>query len=69
MRLGYWAEHGLYSYETGVNREKAELKAAERAQKITNTPDVSPKINWMRLSDLAERKIKEREWTVDGWIP
>ena len=31
--------------------------------------DASAKINWMRLSDLAERPLKEREWTVDGWIP
>lgn len=69
LKKGYLAEHGLYSYETGVNREKAELVAAARAEKTTNHPDVKPKINWMRLSDLAEREIKEREWTVEGWIP
>jgi hypothetical protein len=40
MRLGYLAEHGLYSYETGVNRERAELKAAERAEKkASSAPD------------------------------
>ena len=40
MRLGYLADYGLYSYETGVNREKAELKAAERAEKkVSSAPD------------------------------
>ena len=26
-------------------------------------------INWMRVSDLKDRPVKERLWTVDGWIP
>lgn len=40
LQRGYLAEHGLYSYETGINVEQAELKAAERAErKASPAPD------------------------------
>lgn len=44
MRLGYLAEHGLYSYETEINREKAELVAAARAEKtVSPATDAKPR--------------------------
>ena len=44
-------------------------KEIEQPEGNIGNPDVSAKINWIRLSELAERPVKEREWTVDGWIP
>lgn len=69
LKVGRLAKHGLYSFETGVNRELAELKAAERSAPLKVVAEATPKINWQRLSELRDVPLQEREWAVDEWIP
>ena len=36
---------------------------------IENIPNEQEKNSWKRLSDLANTTAKDREWTVEGWVP
>ena len=55
--------------QQGKPKVKEELKASELAESNADKTYASAKVNWIRLSDWAGRPLKEREWTVDGWIP
>ena len=59
-------DKGGSSNENRLNFERAEQKDAELNIDEHRT---AQKIKWIRLSEWADKPVKAREWTVDGWIP
>ena len=59
-------DKGGSSNENRLNSERAEQKDAELNIDEHRT---AQKIKWIRLSEWADKPVKAREWTVDGWIP